>query len=186
MKENDKKNNPVYSETAYDDAFRTMEGRCDDLLIPFVNHMFGEEYDKSAVVKRLRNEHYIEHEDGSEEKRVTDSFFDITCNNITKRYHLECESKKYDGIILVRVFEYGTQIAIDTGEKNLYKARFTFPESGVLLLRAGNEVADKATIEIALPNDREVSYDIPLIKVSDYSIDEIFSQKLYMLIPPNI
>ncbi|WP_022773681.1 hypothetical protein [Butyrivibrio sp. AE2015] len=183
MKENDKKNNPAYSETAYDDAFRTMEGRCNDLLIPFVNYMFDEEYDKSAVVKRLRNEHYIEHEDGSEEKRVTDSFFDITCNNITKRYHLECESKKYDGIILVRVFEYGTQIAIDNGEKSLYKARFTFPESGVLLLRAGNEVADKATIEIALPNDKEVSYDIPLLKVSDYSIDEIFSKKLYMLIP---
>ncbi|SEF67603.1 hypothetical protein SAMN02910276_00815 [Butyrivibrio sp. Su6] len=183
MKENDKKNNPAYSETAYDDAFRTMEGRCNDLLIPFVNYMFDEEYDKSAVVKRLRNEHYIEHEDGSEEKRVTDSFFDITCNNITKRYHLECESKKYDGIILVRVFEYGTQIAIDNGEKSLYKARFTFPESGVLLLRAGNEVADKATIEIALPNNKEVSYDIPLIKVSDYSIDEIFSKKLYMLIP---
>jgi hypothetical protein len=98
LKESDKKKSPVYSETAYDDAFRTMEGRCDDLLIPFVNNMFGEKYDESAVVKRLRNEHYIEHEDGSEEKRVTDSFFDITCNNITKRYHLECESPKYDGI----------------------------------------------------------------------------------------
>lgn len=40
-KEINKKNNPVYSETAYDDAFRTMEGRCDDLLIPFVSHIFG-------------------------------------------------------------------------------------------------------------------------------------------------
>ena len=90
----------VYSETAYDDAFRTMEGKCDDLLIPFVSHMFDENYDSTAVIKRYRNEHYVEHEDGSEEKRVTDSFFDITCRNVTKRYHLECESRKYDGTIL--------------------------------------------------------------------------------------
>ena len=179
----DKKDNPIYSETAYDDAFKTMEGRCDDLLIPFVSHMFGENYDRSAVVKRLRNEYYVEHEDGSEEKRITDSFFDITCRNITKRYHLECESKKYDGTILVRIFEYATQISIATGEKDTYKARFVFPESGVLLLRAGNNVADKAEIEIALPDGKEVSYDVPLIKISDFSIEDIFNDKLYMLIP---
>ena len=67
-----KKREALYSDTAYDDAFRTMEGECDDLLLPFINHMFGEEYDKSAVIKRLRNEHFIEHADGSEEKKITD------------------------------------------------------------------------------------------------------------------
>ena len=181
MEVKDKKEEPVYSETAYDDAFRTMEGRCDDLLIPFVSHMFGEQYDKTAVVKRLRNEHYVEHEDGSKEKRITDSFFDITYKDVTKRYHLECESKAYDGTILVRIFEYGTQIAIDTGEKSSYKARFVFPESGVLVLRSSKETPEKAVIEIIMPNGKEVSYDVPLIKISDYSIEDI--SKEYLKIP---
>ena len=35
---------PVYSDIAYDDAFRTMEGECDDVLIPFVNYFFSENY----------------------------------------------------------------------------------------------------------------------------------------------
>ena len=35
----------IYSDTAYDDAFRTMEGECDDLVIGFVNHMFDEKYE---------------------------------------------------------------------------------------------------------------------------------------------
>ena len=183
MEEKDKKEEPIYSETAYDDAFRTMEGRCDDLLIPFVSHMFGEQYDKTAVVKRLRNEHYVEHEDGSKEKRITDSFFDITYKDVTKRYHLECESKTYDGTILVRVFEYGTQIAIDTGEKSSYKAKFVFPESGILVLRSSKDTPGNAVIEITMPNGQEVSYDVPIIKISEYSIEDIFDKKLFMLIP---
>lgn len=183
MEERNKKDDPVYSETAYDDAFRTMEGRCDDLLIPFVSHMFGEHYDKTAVVKRLRNEHYIEHEDGSEEKRVTDSFFDITYKDVTKRYHLECESKTYDGTILVRVFEYGTQIAIDNGMKSSYKAKFVFPESGILMLRKTRNAPDKAIIEIELPNGKDISYDVPIIKMSDFDIEDIFREKLFMLVP---
>ena len=63
----------LYSDTAYDDAFRTMEGRCDDILIPFVSYMFGENYGVGAVVKRLRNEHFVEHKDSVDEKRITDS-----------------------------------------------------------------------------------------------------------------
>ena len=93
----------LYSATAYDDAFRTMETECDDLLIPYVNYMCNEQYDKTAVVTRLRNEHFIEHENHSEEKRITDSHFTITQNGVSKRDHLECESKSYDGTILIRI-----------------------------------------------------------------------------------
>ncbi len=81
----EQRDNPLYSDTAYDDAFRTMETLCDDLLIPFVNLMFGEKYDSTAVLRRLRNEHFVEHEDESTDKRITDSFFEIIFNGITKK-----------------------------------------------------------------------------------------------------
>ncbi len=188
LKENEekivsKKADPYYSETAYDDAFRTMEGRCDDLLIPLVGHMFGEKYDKSAVVKRLRNEHFVEHEDGSNEKRITDSSFEITFNDVTKKYHLECESKPYDGTILIRMFEYGSQIAKDSADKDLYKVKLNFPNSGLLLLKDSGNVPDVACIEIIMPDNTEVTYDVPIMKVSDYTIDDIFKEGLLMLIP---
>ena len=183
MEKENEKDVPLYSETAYDDAFRTMEGRCDDLLIHFVSHMFGEKYDKSAVVKRLRNEQYVEHEDGASEKRVTDSHFEIRWHNITKRYHLECESQGYNDEILVRIFEYGSQIAKDTKEVIKYKARFSFPNSGLLLLKSSKAVPDAASIEIAMPNGQELSFDVPIIKMADYTVDDIFREELYMLIP---
>lgn len=183
MKEEFKNVDPVYSDTAYDDAFRTMEGRCDDLLIPFVSHMFGENYGRDAKVNRLRNEQYIEHEDGSEEKRVTDSSFEIIWNNVAKRYHLECESKKYDGTILIRIFEYDSQIAKNNAEGSSYKLKVGFPNTGLLLLRGGADDAGSAEIEIVMPDDRSIAYEVPIVKMADYSIEEIFDKHLYMLIP---
>ena len=78
---------PMYSATPYDDAFRTMEGECDDLLIPLVNYFFNESYDSDAVVTRMRNEHFIENPYGSEQKRITDSYFSITSKETIKKYH---------------------------------------------------------------------------------------------------
>ena len=186
MKEKENESMPsdsLYSDTAYDDAFRTMEGRCDDILIPFVSYMFGEKYGKGAVVKRLRNEHFVEHKDSVDEKRITDSSFEIIYNDVTKLYHLECESSKYDGTILIRIFEYDSQIAKDNAERSLSSIRLRFPNSGLLLLRGTDKAPDKASIVMEAPDGKEMSYEVPIMKVSDYSIEDIFREKLYMLIP---
>ena len=127
----EKKVNPLESSTPYDDAFRTMETKCDDLLIPFVNHIFGEKYDKGAVIKRLRNEEFIEHKNGSVEKKITDSSFEIISDEMIKKYHIECESSRYDGSILIRMFEYDSQIARSDSEGDIYKVKFKFPNSEI-------------------------------------------------------
>ena len=183
MTDIEKKNSTLYSDIAYDDAFRTLESLCDDIVIPFVNHMFGENYSQRAVITRLRNEHFVEGRGGKGEKRITDSSFVITENNVGKRYHLECESKKYDGSILVRIFEYDARIALENADTEPDKIIVKFPNTGVLMLRSTNKTPDKALIEIKLPNEKCMSYEVPVLKVSDYTIDEIFEKKLYMLIP---
>ena len=45
----------MYSEFAYDDAFRTMTVKCDDLVLLFLNYVFGEHYDRSASIIRGGN-----------------------------------------------------------------------------------------------------------------------------------
>ena len=179
----EKKDSTPDSATPYDDAFRTMETKCDDLLIPFVNHIFGENYDKGAVINRLRNEEYIEHKDKSLEKRITDSSFEIRYEDAVKRYHLECESSRYDESILIRIFEYDSQIARADSEGDRYKVRFRFPNSGLLILRRSRNTPEAAVIELEMPDGKETSYEIPVLRMWDYSIDDIFENKLYMLIP---
>ena len=179
---NDKKQSSIYSEFAYDDAFRTMETECDDILIPFVNYFYNEHYDSTAKITRLRNEHFIEHEDQSDEKRITDSHFRITQDGISKVYHFECESKTYDNSILVRLFEYDSQIAIDESNPEGNVLRIRFPYTGLLLLRKSPKAPERAEIIIETPKGK-VSYDIKMIQMSDFSIDTIFEKRLYFMIP---
>ena len=67
----------LYSQFPYDDAFRTMESECDDILLHYVNYCHGTAYDKSAKIIRRRNEHFIENDAHKETKRITDSMFEI-------------------------------------------------------------------------------------------------------------
>ncbi len=182
MADKTKLNTPLYSDMAYDDAFRTMETECDDILIPYVNYAFGEKYDSRAKITRLRNEHFVEHDDHSQEKRITDSRFEIEQDGVSKMYHLECESKPYDGSLLIRIFEYDAQSALDIAETDVSALKVRFPHTGLLLLRSRSNTPKKAEIVIDTP-EGSVSYDIPIVRVSDFSIDDIFEKKLYMLIP---
>ena len=172
----------LYTSMAYDDAFRTLETECDDILVPYVNYVFNEHFDKSARITRLRNEHFIKNENQSSERRITDSSFEIHQDNITKKYHLECESKPYDKSLLIRIFEYDAHIALDAASYDTSSIRVIFPNTGLLLLRGSDKAPDSAQIIIEVPKDT-LSYEVPIIKISDFSIDTIFEKSLFLLIP---
>lgn len=177
-----KKDSPFFSDFAYDDAFRTMETECDDIVIPFVNYFYNENYDDSAEISRLRNEHFIEHENQSDEKRITDSHFKITQNGVSKIYHIECESSAFDNSILVRLFEYDSQIALDESEAEGTVLRVKFPYTGLLLLRKSDKAPGRAEVIIQTPKG-EISYDVTFMKISDFTVDRLFENRLYLMIP---
>ena len=168
---------------AYDDAFRTMEAECDDIFIPFVNHVFEQNYTSKAIIKRKRNDHYIPNGNGGLAKKYTDSYVEIIEDGKEKRYHFECESKGYDKTLLVRFFQYDSFIASDERIfKDKYNLTVRYPRSGLLVLRSNGNPPETATITIETDGGN-VTYPIKVIKVSDYSIEEIFDKHLFLLIP---
>ena len=171
----------LYSDFAYDDAFRTIESECDDLLIAFVNYIHGESYGRDAKVIRGRNEHFIEYPDKSDAKRITDSFFEVDYMGRRNKYHYECESGRYDDTLLIRIFEYDTQIALDTAEVNNKCLMVDFPYSGLLLLR-GTETFDSSEVIIRTPGGT-VKYPIAVMRMKDINLETIFSRQLYFLLP---
>ncbi len=58
----------------------------------------------------------------------------------------------------------------------------TFPNTAVLYLRAYKKTPDKMKYVIVTPGGT-VQYDIPIMKVQKYSLDDIFEKRLLMLIP---
>ena len=165
----------------YDGAFRTILNDCRKLVIPVINEIFGECYTGDEKIEFFPNEHFIDQQDEADNKRVTDTNFRITGTE-TKKYHLECESSYPDGKITIRLFEYDSQIALDESEITEETLTVTFPNTAVLYLRTRKKTTDKMKYVIVTPGGT-IQYDIPVMKVQSYSLDDIFEKRLLMLIP---
>lgn len=168
--------------TAYDDVFRTLLVDCSELIIPVVNEVFHTNYVGDEDVILYENEIFMKQQGGDEEKIITDSSFAIvSLEGKSKRYHLECQSS-VDGSMLIRMYEYDSQLALKNSE--LFKETLVvrFPESAILYLRQNESVPDVYEIQIHTPNGC-ISYHVPTLKVQQYDIETIFEKNLLFLIP---
>ena len=108
---------------------------------------------------------------------ITDSYIQIG----SKKYHIECQSTT-DGTMIIRMFEYDSQIAIDSAEIDGNRLTVKFPNSAVLYLRSNSNTPDKMEVHIETPGG-STSYDVHVIKIENYTINDIFERELYMYIP---
>ena len=192
--------------TPYDDVFRTLLTDCTELMIPVVNEIFHTHYTGKETICLLQNEHFIKMPDGSEQERITDSSFEIIsseetsmpqvlknqlyggsagCNTAQrKRYHIECQSTE-DGSMIVRMFEYDTQLALENREFISNILTVQFPDSAIVSLRHTKNTPEEMTVKVLTPGGR-VSYTVPVLKIKRYTIHELFEKKLFFLIPFHI
>ena len=180
MPENKKLNNAGSTATPYDDVYRTLLNDCTSLIIPVVNEVFKKQYHENEKVTILNNEFYITMKDGKQRERITDSNFVIgnTC------YHFECQSTP-DGTIMIRVFEYGSRIAIRDSVLSENVLTVRFPNTAVLYLRQTKNTPDHMDICIRVP-EASCTYRVPVLKVQNYPLEEIFEKRLFFLIPFHI
>ena len=168
------------SGTPYDDVFKTMLVKGSRLVIPLINEMFHlkEPISMDEDVKLESNEHFFNFEGGEQAKRESDSSIEIG----GRHYHVECMCYD-DGTIVVRIFEYAVQIALEHSTYTDNHLTLELPNSGVLYLRKTEKTPEKLAISIRLPDGDEMSYDVPVMALSDYSLEDIISKELYFLIP---
>ncbi len=164
----------------YDGAFRTILNDCRQMIIPVINEIFKEDYTGNEIIEFHPNEHFIDQQDTADKERITDTNF-IIYGKKKKKYHLECESSLPDGRMTIRLFEYDAQIALDEGEVINEILTVTFPNTAVLYLR-NYKTPDKMRYVIKTPGGT-VEYDVPIMKVQEYTLEDIFSKGLLLLIP---
>ena len=168
--------------TPYDDVFRTLLNDCEQLIIPMINEIFGKNYTGKEKIVFHPNEHFINQQDGVEQKRITDSSFSIISEDGTEdKYILECQSTA-DDTMLVRIFEYITQEALDSGKIEKHQLIVTIPNAAVLFLRTKKDTPDVMNIIINTPSG-SVNFDVPAMKVKKYSLEKIFEKNLFFLLP---
>ena len=86
----------------YVGAFRTILSDCRKLVIPVINEIFGESYTGEEEIRFFPNEHFLDQQDGADQKRITDTNF-MVFGKVPKKYHIECESSLPDGKITIRL-----------------------------------------------------------------------------------
>jgi len=165
----------------YDGAFRTILNDCRQMIIPVINEIFKEDYTGNEIIEFHPNEHFIDQQDAADKERITDTNF-IIYGKKKKKYHLECESSLPDGRMTIRLFEYDAQIALDESEVINEILTVTFPNTAVLYLRNYKKTPDKMRYVIKTPGGT-VEYDVPIMKVQEYTLEDIFSKDLLLLIP---
>ena len=168
--------------TPYDDTFRTLLQDCPELVVPLINELFGTNYPGREVVVSNENEIFLRNPEGKKEKRVTDSNLTlISLKGISKRYHLECQSTA-DGTMEIRMWEYDAQIALMNKEYRDGVLYVKFPDSAVIYLRSNSNTPDELKICVCI-GQKELFYEIPILKGKNYTLEEIFEKELWMLIP---
>ena len=177
--------------TPYDDVFHTLLTDCTELMIPVVNEIFHTDYTGKETIFLLQNEHFIKMPNGSEQERITDSSFEIIRKETSpelqiqrKRYHIECQSTE-DGSMIIRMFEYDVQLALENKEMTADTLTVRFPDSAIVSLRHSKNTPEVMTVKVQTPGGR-ISYTVPVLKVKRYTINELFEKKLFFLIPFHI
>lgn len=166
----------------YDDVFRTILNDCRNLIHPLLNEVFGEHYSGREPIHFGTNEHFMNQQHGQGDKRITDSSFTVS-GIVLIRYHLECQSTG-DATMDRRMFEYDSQIALDDSEKLDNALVLSFPKSAVLFLRQTAGPPDNMQIRLKLHNtQKEVTLEIPILSIVNYTADELFQKNLLILLP---
>lgn len=158
--------------TIFDDVFQTIKEKMPELTIPLINEVFGTNYSSDTAIIQGRNEHQT-----ANGKIITDSYLIIGSH----RYHLECQSTE-DNTMILRMIEYDFAIGLEYAQKENGKYQIHLPHSCVIYLR-GDNPSTSQNLDLILPDGRSIEYNVPIIRIDWYSIDEILAKQLTMLLP---
>ena len=85
--------------------------------------------------------------------------------------------------MILRMVEYDFMIALSGSRQQKDKKKMIFSRSCIIYLRSTKNTLTEEVLEMELPDGQEISYRVPVLKLKDYSIDEIFEKNLLILLP---
>ena len=155
---------------------------CIRLLIPVINEVFDKHYTGSEKIIQHPNEHFINQQDGESQKRITDSSFTIIDKDGHEEHFIIEVQSTPDNSMIIRIFEYATQIALDAAVIKNNKITVSIPNASIIFLRSNSTTPNNMIIEIKTPGGN-VSFTVPVLKVKSYSLSDILDKGLYFLLP---
>jgi len=144
--------------------------------IRFINRLYGTDFPLDSKVEKLATESSY---DG--EERRSDFMIKVG----TRVFHIEVESRyenSDDVEMIFRMFEYGfrnayaSRTADESGTLSM-----KFPTPLVIYLRSNDKTPSSFTVNLEIPGNENVSFDVPVKKLSDYTPEMLIDGNLYAL-----
>ena len=159
--------------TVFDSVFKTMVHKAPQLVVPFINEVFGRDYPGDAPITHFNTER-----ESARGTKISDSVFRLQ----DKIYHIECQSTP-DTSMVIRMIEYDFTIAFDQALAAGAPYEMNFPSSCVLFLRHNADTPDVLQMKVNMPGGESVLYQTKVVKAQEYESDALFDKKLLLLLP---
>lgn len=158
----------------YDSALKTLYEHWPKLFIPLVNHAFGMNLPFDTPIRKLSTEHM-----GETQHTIADYAFDAE----GKQYHIELEST-FKPSMGWRMYLYDSAMSKD-GTPPIVDGTYDvfYPRSCVVFLRGSKTKNSMIKVRVHFADGQVTVYSTPTLFVKDYSLDELFEYRLYLLLP---
>ena len=180
----------------WDGILKSMMQHMPEQFFPLFKHVFGKDYPKDTPLELLSAEYSAPGK--SNPGSLSSIFADIVMRVAgTDIYHLEGQMEK-ELHLSFRMFEYDTHIALSYGSSMISRtsastdANFLpgcqepilrFPSSVILYLDNNHTVPGQNICKVILPDNTEVRYSVSVIKIQEYSLQQIHACHLTLFLP---
>lgn len=159
-----------------------------EVVLPLIEEMFHRKYEKGIPIELLSTEYAVRRIYESGEKVIQSIYSDLLIRVDKDLYHIECQMEEQKDMVL-RMLEYDVHIALNYGtqkndcqeQKRSYN--LWMPKSVILYLEHSANTPDYEECEIHFADGTSHSYQVPIMKVQNYSMEMIEGKHLNMLIP---
>lgn len=168
----------------WDEIMKALVYTMPEQLFPLIEEVYGITYPKGTSVQFLSTEQPV-FPNNTEEAFIS-QFMDLSVLIAgTDYYHIECQMKN-DHQMVIRMLSYDLHFAMQhceaeqdaTGEMIL-----RFPRSVVLYPEKNGKIPDRLRCRIIFQDDSEHTYQVPTVKMQDYSMEEIQRKHLILFLP---
>ena len=165
-----------------DNVFHTLERKHPRLMLAVANEAHGTKFTGEEKVVLANDEHYLKNQRGEIRKTISDSHLII--GEDAERFHFKCQSKP-DGTMPRRMAEYGLEIALENGKLTGDTYQIILPRAAVIFVTHTKNTPETFEVKLETENGN-TAHEIHTIKIQNYTIDQLFSRQLFVLIPYHI
>ena len=182
LQENTEKQNKSKVNQIYDKMLKRILTLSARAVLNLINGLFQTNFPLDSKIVY----NWTESIDDELGKTISDTILTIHVGEECYRFHIEAEidcGSTNDISIVLRIFEYGYRDALKHREVGKDKITLKFPQPKIILLEHNSNSPKEVVLELDFGKNGKIDFSVPTMKFLDYSIDDLNTKHMVILLP---